>query len=85
MNMRRAARETDAGPVDLRHLIERQIRAEFASLVGDEEIARIVAESLAPFDDVRVRTFVSILALRNARHRARTQAQHTDGSSSLGS
>jgi hypothetical protein len=64
---------TDAGAAqnEHRHVIERELQAEFSELLDPGDIERLTSESLSRYEEASVRTFVPILAARTARRLAR--------------
>ena len=66
--------QTEGSPTsEHRHVIERELQAEFSGLLDPSDIERLTAESLSRFEDAPVRTFVPILATRTARRLARAR------------
>lgn len=64
--------QTEGSPTsEHRYVIERELRAEFSGLLDPGEIERLTSESLSQYEQAPVRTFVPILAARNARRLAR--------------
>ena len=64
--------EAEGSPTsEHRHVIERELRAEFSGLLDPGDIERLTSESLSRYEEAPDRTFVPILATRIARRLAR--------------
>ena len=63
--------EGDKALLEHLRIVERQLGAEFSGRLDPGEIRRLALASLTRFDDAPVRTFVPILAIREARRIAR--------------
>lgn len=68
-----------ADPSEHVRMVEQTLRSEFGHVLAPEVIARLAVEAVGRFDQVRVQTFVPILAVRTARRHARSIAYGADG------
>ena len=66
-----------AGSSEHVQIVEQALRSEFEGILAPEAIAQVTIEAVARFDHVPVQTFVPILAIRDARRRARSIAHET--------
>jgi hypothetical protein len=69
----------DAASPELLGIVERQLEAEFSGRLDASDIRHLAMASLTRFDDAPVRTFVPILAIREARRIARGHLGETTG------